>query len=1113
MIGLPYNVDVIKEQWPQVYEAAVEAEKHVYSAPRTSLFYSRLTLERAVRWLYANDDYLIQPKRTDLYNLMYERTFRENMPPSLFPPLDLIRRLGNQAVHSDQPVTKKNARIIFENLFRFLNWLQRYYSSNPQKNVAFNPDWIPREKAADKSARELEKLAEKLEKKDQELEAILRENEELRQQIQKNKAKNKAIAEETPAYSEAETRRLFIDLMLKEAGWDPQGENVAEYQLEGMPNKSKTGFADYVLWDDDGKPLAVIEAKKTTVSPATGKQQVELYADALEKQFGQRPILFYTNGYETWLWDDSMYPPRKVSGFYTKDQLRRLIQRRLLAKPLTLQRVNKGIAGRYYQMEAIRRTAEAFEQKRRHALLVMATGTGKTRTAVALVELLMKANWVQNALFLADRKELVRQAKTAFSTFLPHASVVNLLEDKEDETSRIVISTYPTMLNRINQIKKTTRRYGAGHFDLIIVDESHRSIYRKYGALFDYFDALLVGLTATPKTEIDKNTYRIFELEDHVPTFAYDYDQAVEDGYLVPAQPIKVGLRIPRSGIKYSQLSEEEKEAFDNEFTDPLTGDKPEEIQASAINSWLFNRDTVDKAIKILMEKGIKVKGGDELGKTIIFAKNHNHAEFIVERFNALFPDKKGKFISVIDYRVNYADQLLTKFKLKDEYPQIAVSVDMLDTGIDIPEIVNLVMLKDIKSKTKFWQMVGRGTRLCEDLFGPGDHKKEFYLFDFCGNIQFFEAFPEGEEPSVQASLNEQLFATRTKLIYHLQEDPSHQELRNSLIAKVAEQVNRLDRYHFMVRPHHRQVERFRIQEGWHSLSEDSLREAIDHLGRLVTSEEEEEIKRFDLLLLRLQLALMETEAARKTKAMVTRVQQIGKQLKEKAATIEAIHQVLPTLEEVQTNRFWENPSYSDLERVRLVLRDLIQYLDKSQRKVVFTDFQDTIETIDEDAELHQTSDWRDYRREAERVIRQHQDHLTIQKVRKNKQITLQDVEELERILLEEGNLTKEEYEKEFGNKRPLTYFIREVLGLDRGAAMEAFSEFLEGSRLSADQIQFIHQIIDFFTKNGRLDPAMLFTEPFTSIHYEGVTGLFDKDAAAKLIDVIRRLNDSAKIS
>lgn len=1107
------NVDLIKCGWPNVYEAAVEAERNVFAAPRTSLFYSRLALERAVRWLYAHDDYLQMPAKDTLRDLLYEQTFRDNLTPSLFKPVDLIRRLGNQAVHSDRKVTKKESQTVFGNLFQFLYWLQRYYSESPLKNVELDLNKIPKAdtNVHDKSAKQLAALSEQLKGKDVELEQIRHKYDELRRQLQQIKARNQEqITEEIKPYSEAKTRQLFIDLMLKEAGWDPHGRNVEEYQVDDMPNQKGIGFSDYVLWGDDGLPLAVIEAKRTSKSPQTGKKQAELYATSLERAHKQRPIIFYTNGYETWLWDDEFYPPRRVQGFYTKDQLQLLIRRRKTRKPLNQQKVNKNIAGRHYQEEAIRRVSEAFEARKRHALLVMATGTGKTRTAVALVDLLIKANWAKNVLFLADRKELVKQAHSAFTTYLPNTSVVNLLKEKEDTTSRIVISTYPTMMNLIDQTKKDEKRFGVGQFDLVIIDESHRSIYKKYGAIFDYFDSLLLGLTATPKTDIDKNTYRIFELEDNVPTFAYEYTRAVEDKYLVPAKPIKVNMKFPHRGIKYSELSDEEKAEYEDEFTDEVTGEKPEQIAPSAINSWLFNEDTVDKAIRFFMAKGLKVKGGDEIGKTIIFAKNHKHAEFIVERFNSLFPEHRGKFIEIIDNRVSYADTLLTDFKKKNEYPQIAVSVDMLDTGIDIPEIVNLVFLKPVYSKAKFWQMIGRGTRLCPDLFGLGHDKKEFYLFDFCGNIEFFEAFPEGKEAELQESLNEQLFATRSKLIYHLQKE-GHDEptVREHLTDYVTKQVNELDPNHFLVRPHSRQVERFGHKESWTPLSEEELREAIEHLGQIVKSYEADDVKRFDLLMLKLQLSLI--EPVRHQKKMVANVVKIGKRLEEKA-NIEEVKDALPIIKQVQKPEFWEHVTAGDLEKIKVTLRDLIKYLDQKQRKVVYTDFEDEIESV-EDAELPFEPDLKDYREEISSYIRQHKDHVAIQKLRTNKQITEMDLKELENMLFAEKEGTREQFEEVFGKEKPLGVFVREILGLEQGAAKEAFSKLLGKTTLNANQIHFIEQIIDYFSQNGILEPGMLFEEPFTNIHSEGVTGLFPDEDTVEIINIIKRINENARIS
>ena len=534
-----------------------------------------------------------------------------------------------------------------------------------------------------------------------------------------------------------------------------------------MPNASGEGFVDYVLWGDDGKPLGLVEAKRTKRDPRVGQQQAKLYADCLEKEFGQRPIIFYSNGYDHWIWDETRYPPRQVSGFLSKDELELAIRRRSTLKPLGSVDVNPDIVERFYQTRAIRRVGEAFERDNlRRALLVMATGAGKTRTVIALSDLLMRANWARRVLFLADRIALVNQAVNAFKRFLPSASPVNLVTEK-DATGRVYVSTYPTMMGLIDEAVGGKRRFGPGHFDLIVIDEAHRSIYRKYGAIFDYFDSLVVGLTATPKDEVDRDTYRLFNLQRGVPTDAYGLDEAVRDGFLVPPRAVSVPLKFPREGIRYDELSEDEKEAWDAVEWDE-DGNVPVQVESAAVNKWLFNADTVDKALERLMTEGLKVADGDRLGKTIIFAKNHDHAAFIVERFDANYPHLKGSFARVIDFKTEYAQSLIDDFSRPEKAPHIAVSVDMLDTGIDVPEVVNLVFFKIVRSKTKFWQMLGRGTRLCPDLFGPGRHKEYYLVFDLCQNFEFFNQNPELADGAAGDSLTKRLFAERVRLIVEI---------------------------------------------------------------------------------------------------------------------------------------------------------------------------------------------------------------------------------------------------------------------------------------------------------------------------------------------------------
>ena len=534
-----------------------------------------------------------------------------------------------------------------------------------------------------------------------------------------------------------------------------------------MPNNQGKGFVDYVLWADDGKPLAVVEAKRTKRDPRAGQQQAKLYADCLEQQFGQRPVIFYSNGYDHWLWDDERYPPRAVQGFLKKDELELLIQRRSTRQPLASAPIDPAIVERFYQTRAIRRIGETFEKDHaRKALIVMATGAGKTRTVIGLCDVLMRANWAKRVLFLADRVALVRQAVNAFKKHLPAASPVNLVTEK-DKQGRVYVSTYPTMMGLIDETRDGQRRFGVGHFDLVIIDEAHRSVYQKYRAIFDYFDSLLVGLTATPKDEVDRNTYSLFELETGVPTDVYGLEEAVGDGFLVPPHAVTVPLKFQREGIKYDDLSEEDKDTWDAlEWSED--GEVPDRVEAVAVNKWLFNKDTVDKVLEHLMTRGLKVAGGDRLGKTIVFAKNHAHAEFIADRFNANYPHYKGEFARVIDFTVEYAQSLIENFSKPDKAPHIAISVDMLDTGIDVPEVVNLVFFKLVRSKTKFWQMLGRGTRLRPDLFGPGRHKEFFYVFDYCQNLEYFSQNPETTDGAAGESLGARLFGARLELIDQL---------------------------------------------------------------------------------------------------------------------------------------------------------------------------------------------------------------------------------------------------------------------------------------------------------------------------------------------------------
>ena len=596
-------------------EASVEAEKSIAVANVSCTILCRRALELAVKWIYANDRELVLPYQNNLSSLVYDINFKSMINEKVFNGMTYIIKLGNFSVHSNKKVTRKEAVLCLKYLFDFMDWLAYYYDSN-YVETKFDEGKLPGESSANLKKEEREELEKKLVEKDEKIEKILKENEELREKLTKQRTSKKiAYNFKVSDISEFETRKQFIDLDLKIAGWD--STNIREeVEVKGMPNTQEIGHADYVLYGENGKPLAVVEAKRTSKDAKIGQQQAKLYADCLEKEYAQRPIIYYTNGKEIYMWDDLSYPERKVSGYYTQDELQLLIKRRNSKENLEHIYIANNIANRPYQLEAVKKVCESFEQKHRRALIVMATGTGKTRTAISLVDVLTSKNWVQNVLFLADRTELVKQAEKNFKKLLPDMSCCNLLSSKDGdpEESRIIFSTYQTMINCIDKMKNKNgiTLFTPGHFDLIIIDEAHRSIYKKYQAIFDYFDGLLVGLTATPRDDVDKNTYKFFQLENNVPTFVYEYDEAVKQKYLVDYHTISTTTKFIERGIKYSELKEEDREEYENLFEE---GEVQEEISSSAINSWLFNRDTIKIILETVMQKGLKVEGGDKLRK------------------------------------------------------------------------------------------------------------------------------------------------------------------------------------------------------------------------------------------------------------------------------------------------------------------------------------------------------------------------------------------------------------------------------------------------------------------------------------------------------------------
>jgi type I restriction enzyme R subunit len=999
----------LKTEWPDVHDAAARAGDALHGDPRISCFYARRALELAVVWLYKHDPALDLPYQDNLSALIHDPTFKQTVGPALFAKARLIKDLGNLAAHSAKPVQESDALRAATDLFHFLFWLARTYArgERPPDALAFDSSLLPRGGDAPRTLAQIQKLENDLAARDEKLFELIadRQNiddelQRLREEIAAVKAANSARPD-THDYSEAETRDYFIDLLLKEAGWSLGGPHDLEYEVSGMPNAQGKGYVDYVLWGDDGKPLGLVEAKRTRKDSRIGQQQAKLYADCLEQKFGQRPVIFFSNGYEHWMWDDARFPPRPVQGFYKKDELELLIQRRTTRKSLAEAGIDERIVERYYQTRAIRHISEAFEKDHeRKALVVMATGAGKTRTVIALCDLLMRCNWAKRVLFLADRVALVNQTVGAFKRHLPNSSPVNLVTERNEE-GRVFVSTYPTMMGLIDDTQDGQRRFGPGHFDLVIIDEAHRSVYKKYRAIFEYFDSLLVGLTATPKDEIDRNTYGLFDLERGVPTDAYDLEDAVNDGFLVPARPVAVPLKFPQQGITYNDLSEEEQEEWDEiEWDD--SGQIPARVEAGALNRWLFNEDTVDKVLAHLMTRGIRVAGGDRLGKTIVFAKNHDHALYIAERFDANYPQFKGEFARVIDFQVTYAQSLIDDFGKANKAPHIAISVDMLDTGIDIPEVVNLVFFKIVRSKTKFWQMVGRGTRLSPNLFGPGKDKQQFYLFDYCDNLAFFNQDVEATDGVAGESLRERLFTKRLDLIGELdQRFASHGmvvaegEIRDApepyegFVAEYAVRLGVAETLHaevasmnvdnFIVRPKRRLVETYSRRESWKTLP-DEARDELAHEVAGLPSElpsEEEEAKRFDLLMLRLQLARIRGDHG--YLKLAGQLRAIAGLLEEKA-NIPMVREQLPLILDIQSDEWWEDVTLPMFENARKKLRSLISLIEKKDRRIVYTDFEDEMgaEVEVELKAFTSAGNFERFRAKARQFLKAHKDHIAV---------------------------------------------------------------------------------------------------------------------------------------
>ena len=1103
-----------KKEYKDFATQAVEAEKSIAISPATCAILSRRALELAVRFVFSYDADLVLPYQDNISSLIHEDTFRNIIEPRLFPMLKYTIHLGNVAVHTNSNIKRDEAIIALRDLFEFCDWVDYSYSKDYEEKT-FDESILPSGDEKRVKADELRALYDDLSSKDKKLADVLKENEELRKQMAEERTSNsKKRTFNIDKISEAETRKHFIDVALNEAGWFIDSNCTIEEPVTGMPNTTGTGFVDYVLWGKNNLPLAVVEAKKASVDPIVGSQQAKLYADCLQNKYNQRPLIFTTNGFEFFFTNDlAGYPKREVSGFFTQDELQMEIDRRKDRIPLDKIDINDDITNRPYQKEAVTAVCDAITNKHRKMLIVQATGSGKTRVSISIVDVLRRHNYVKNILFLADRTALVKQAKNNYTTLLPDLSCCNLLDNKDDpENSRMIFSTYPTMMNAIDEKKNQygERLFGPGHFDLIICDEVHRSIYKKYQEIFEYFDAMLLGMTATPKNEIDKNTYGIFDLERGVPTFAYELDKAVAEGYLVNYSTLEYKTKIMENGIHYNELSDEDKEELEDTFGSE--DDVPEEISSDAINTWLFNADTIDKVLQELMDKGLKVEAGDKLGKTIIFARNSNHAKRIVERFGKLYPEYGGDFIKQIDYSIKYNDTLIDDFSTKEKMPQIAVSVDMLDTGIDIPEILNLVFFKKVRSYSKFWQMIGRGTRLCKDLFGAGQDKDKFLIFDFCNNFDFFRVNTNGKDTGIQVSLSEKIFTTKAMICRELQDsqyatDDEYVAYRKELVSDLYNAVIELNDDSFLVKRHQRYVETYRNLLSWNDLETAEISEIKEHIAPIIRPKKEDELaRRFDYLIYSIDLGMLQSKNVQKPiNTVISTAEALSKKY-----SIPQVKAERETIEKVQTDEFWENATILELDQVRDSMRLLMQYLERIVQPILDTNVEDTIIDAKEGDPIYVSNDLKNYKKKVEFYLKQHEDNLSVYKLKNNKKLNETDMKELERILWTELG-SKDDYIKEYGDT-PIGRLVRKIVGVDRAAVNEAFSKFLSDEHLNVNQIRFVNLIIDYIVANGNIeDNAVLMEEPFKSVG--SITTLFKDNlgTAKEIMNVVADIKSNSE--
>ncbi|MCF7486832.1 DEAD/DEAH box helicase family protein [Vibrio sp. A2-1] len=1129
------NFEHLREQWPELAELGAFAETYAVVDPQSALVKLRCYVEKIVGYLYQELHLPVAPNAS-MHDKLVSGAFTSVVDKTIADKFHAVRKGGNKAAHEGKVSQHDSIWLLKESYFIGC-WLYMAYGDGdiegcPKFTVPDNAPTGEESKAEFKRKNKL--LQQKLNQNDDLLKKALKELEEVKQaqlEAQKQAAQLKQQTDHVKAdkirtntlslkssfdFNEAETRKRLIDAELRSEGWDVALDNESteqvskEYEVDGQPTTTGKGFCDYVLWDDNGKPLAVIEAKRTRKDANAGREQAKLYADALEASTGQRPVIFYTNGYEIYIWDDAQgYAPRLIFGYYSKDSLQYLILQRELKKDLNSTPIDTKVAGRLYQMESISRICERFSDKHRKALIVQATGTGKTRVSIALAKRLLDAGWAKRILFLCDRKELRKQAGNAFNEHTKEPLFIKGKSKKElASKARIVIATYPGMIQNYEE-------YDVGHFDLIVADESHRSIYNKYGELFKYFDALQVGLTATPVEMISRSTSQLFGCDYKMPTANYPLEQAIEEKNLVPFKVVTHTTQFLRDGIKASELTDEQIAELEDQGIDPNTLD----FDAKQVDKAIFNKDTNRAIIRNLMEKGLKDVDDQLPGKSIIFARNIAHAELLAELFSEMYPDMGGNFCRVIHSKYERAEELIDNFKStegNDDEVTIAVSVDMLDTGIDVPECVNLVFAKPIKSKVKFWQMVGRGTRLCENLYGPGLDKKHFLIFDHWGNFEHFKMNPDEDEGTQSKSLAQKVFEAKLVLAVEALKK-AEMEIFADVIPQIKADIDSLNDKTIAVREKWKLKAQLSEEKRLMQMAPDTKALLFDEMASLMQWKKttgESEALRLDLQFLQLQLAKLQQPSKVELEAppILDKVISLSMHLNE-------VRSKAATIKQIQQPNYLSDADYFAVEACRHNLRTVIHLRDKG---VAPPAPKTPIIDLQEDSGLYETQeiktdiitvDYEIYRQEVEKTLTPlFESNTVLRKIRGGQAVTEADLSTLNALVHTQNPNVDLHTLKEFfpESTAELDQILRTIVGMDEQQIEHEFTAFVQQvhTHLNARQQRFIGMLKNHLCRYGSVDIEALYDAPFNQIDDAGLDGVFPNPAQADVVEqFVRRFS------